>query len=86
MLHLSHEPQGPLAQFVDRLWIVSGGQSPRQERILPSGTVELVVNLSRNLVTIDRTMKDARARTFSGAALSGPYSGAFVIDGCSTSR
>jgi AraC-like DNA-binding protein len=76
----SYAPQPPLSRFVERLWLVSGGQSPRQERILPSGTVELVVNLRDDRVTIDHTVYDARARSFSGAVVSGTYSAAFVID------
>jgi AraC-like DNA-binding protein len=80
MLYLSYTPHAPLNQFVERLWLVSGGQLPRKERILPSGTVELVVNLRDDRVTIDRTMQSAVARSFSGAVVSGTYSGAFVID------
>lgn len=80
MLYLSYTPRAPLNQFVERLWLVSGGQLPRKERILPSGTVELVVNLSDHRVTIDRTMQSARVRSFSGVVVSGTYSGAFVID------
>jgi Domain of unknown function (DUF6597) len=53
---------------------------PRRERILPSGTVELVFNLHDDQVRIDGTVKAARARTFAGAAVSGTYSGAFILD------
>ena len=80
VLYLSYTPRAPLNQFVERLWLVSGGQLPRKERILPSGTVELVVNLRDDRVTINRTMQSARARSFSGVVVSGTYSGAFVID------
>jgi AraC-like DNA-binding protein len=76
----SYAPRAPLGRFVERLWWVSGGQSPRKERILPSGTVELVVNLRADRITIDRTMDDSRVRSYSGSVVSGPYSGAFVID------
>jgi hypothetical protein len=44
MLYLSYTPRAPLNQFVERIWLVSGAQSPRKERILPSGTVKLVVS------------------------------------------
>jgi AraC-like DNA-binding protein len=81
VIYLFYTPAAPLNQFVERLWLVSGGQSRRQERILPSGTAELVLNLRTDRVTIDRTLQSARARAFSGAVVSGPYSGAFVVDG-----
>ena len=45
MLTLSYMPRAPLNPFVERLWLVSQGQCVRTECILPSGTVELVVNL-----------------------------------------
>src|SRR5262245_18374052 len=80
MQFFSYTPRGPLGRFVERLWLVSGGQSPRKERILPSGTVELVVNLRDDRVTIDRTMCDSRVRSYSVAVVFVSYSGAFVID------
>lgn len=80
MLYLSYAPQAPLNQFVERLWLVSGGQQPRTERILPSGTVELVVNLRDDRVIINRTARSARVESLSGAVVSGTYSGAFDID------
>jgi AraC-like DNA-binding protein len=80
MLYLSYTPRVPLNAFVARLWLVEGGQSARQERILPSGTAELVVNLRHDRITIDRTMQSARAQSLAGVAVSGTYTGAFVID------
>jgi AraC-like DNA-binding protein len=80
MLYLTYTPHAPLNEFVERIWLVSGAQSPRKERILPSGTVELVINLHDDRVQIDRTAQVARARSFSGAVVSGTYSGAFIID------
>lgn len=80
MQFFSSAPRAPLSRFVERLWWVSGGQLPRKERILPSGTVELVVNLRDDRVTIDSTVRDSRPRSYSGAVVSGPYSSAFVID------
>jgi AraC-like DNA-binding protein len=80
MLHLSYKPRAPLNEFVERMWLVTDGQSPRRERILPSGTIELVVNLRHDQVSIDRTMQCAHVQTFAGAVVSGTYSAAFVID------
>ncbi|MCA1584509.1 MAG: AraC family transcriptional regulator [Acidobacteria bacterium] len=80
MLYLSYRPRAPLNEFVERMWLVSGGQSARRERILPSGTIELVINLRQDQVRIDKTMHRAHVQTFSGAVVSGTYSAAFVID------
>lgn len=80
MLHLSYTPRAPLNQFVERMWLVADGQSPRRERILPSGTIELVVNLRQDQVRLDRTMQCPYVQTFAGAVVSGPYSAAIVID------
>ena len=80
MLYLSDTPRAPLNEFVERMWLISGGQSPRRERILPSGTIELVINLLQDQIRIDKTMHSARVQTFSGAVLSGTYAAAFEID------
>jgi AraC-like DNA-binding protein len=81
VLYLSHTPRSPLSNFVERIWLAIDGQSSRQERILPSGTIELVINLHDDQVRIDRTAGSSRARAFSGVVVSGPYSGVFIIDG-----
>ena len=80
MLYLSYRPRAPLSEYVEHIWLVADGQMPRRERILPSGTVELVFNLHDDQVRIDGTVQAARGRTFAGAAVSGTYSGAFIID------
>ena len=76
-----YEPRGPLNRFVERMWLVTDGHAPRQESILPSGTVELVVNLAEDRIRIDGTAHGAPARTLPGIAVSGTYSEAFLIDG-----
>lgn len=80
MQHLSHTPRAPLNEFVERLWLVAGGDFPRRERILPSGTVELVINLRDDRVQIDGTVSSPHGRTLSGVAVSGTYSEAFIIN------
>lgn len=77
MLYLTHSPRGPLAEFIDHFWLLSGAQVPRQERILPGGTMELVVNLRENEM---RIYDPARCRRFSGAVLSGTYARPFACD------
>src|SRR5687768_5684854 len=62
------------------MWLVAGGQSPRRERVLPSGTIELVINLLQDQVRFDKTMHSAHVQRFSGVVVSGTYSAVFEID------
>jgi AraC-like DNA-binding protein len=80
VLYLTYTPRAPLNDFVERMWLVSGGQSLRRDRILPNGTIELVINLLQDQVRIDKTTPCAHVQTFSGVVVSGTYSAAFVID------
>jgi AraC-like DNA-binding protein len=74
------EPQPPLSEFVERLWLAIDGQVPRKERILPNGTVELVVNLREDRVRIDGVGDTACHKSVAGVAVSGAYSKVFIID------
>jgi len=78
--YLSYTPRPPLNQFVQCLWQVIDGQAVRKERILPSGTTELVVNLHCDEVKIDSRHNSSRPMNLRGMAISGPYSGVFTID------
>lgn len=80
MLHLSYRPGPPLNEFVEYLWLIEGGQTPRLEKILPCGTIELVFNLKNNEIHIHDREQPERYRRFSGAVLSGTYSRLFVCD------
>jgi AraC-like DNA-binding protein len=79
VLYRLHVPSPPLDHFVERLWFVSGGEAARQDCIVPSGTVELVVNLRDDRVRIDRTARCSHVQEFAGAAVSGPYAAAFMV-------
>ncbi|MEX0611330.1 MAG: helix-turn-helix domain-containing protein [Pirellulales bacterium] len=80
MLYRSWTPSPPLADFVERFWQCSDTPSHRRERILPSGTVELVINLREDEIRIYEPLHSDRCRRFSGAVVSGPYRGCFMID------
>jgi AraC-like DNA-binding protein len=80
VLYLTHSPPPPLAGFVDHFWLLAGAQVPRQERILPGGTIELVVNLHENEMRIYDPRRPERCRRFPGVVLSGTYSRAFICD------
>jgi methylphosphotriester-DNA--protein-cysteine methyltransferase len=75
-----HVPPGPLGQIVDRIWMCADEPPHARERILPSGTVELVFNLIDDEIRIYDPLKLDRCRRFSGAVVSGPYRTCFAID------
>jgi AraC-like DNA-binding protein len=80
MFYLTYVPGPPLSEFVDYFWLFDGGQTPRKERIVPSGTTELVINLRDDEIRIDNRAQSNQHKRFSGAVLSGPYSSIFVVD------
>ena len=80
MLYLCHRPGPPLNEFIDYLWLIDGGDSPRLEKILPCGTNELVVNLKNNEIHIHDPNQPERYRRFSGAVCSGTYSHPFLCN------
>jgi AraC-like DNA-binding protein len=82
MLHLHHTPSPPLDDFVEDLWLYEGYAHPHsRERILPSGTLELVINLREDELRIYGAAQPERCRRFPGALVSGAYGGFFVSDG-----
>src|SRR6266496_3918797 len=80
MLYLTYAPGLPISEFVDYFWLFDGGQTPRKERIVPSGTTELVINLRDDEIRIHNRAQSKQHQRFSGAVLSGPYSSTFVVD------
>lgn len=81
MLYRSLKPAPPLGDFVDNFWLYEGYAPPQlRDRILPSGTIELVINLRDDELRIYTTGTPERCRRFSGALVSGAYGGYFVID------
>jgi AraC-like DNA-binding protein len=80
MFYLTYAPGPPISEFVDHFWLFDGGQTPRKERIVPSGTIEVVINLREDEIRIHDREQPEQLRRFSGAVLSGTYSSIFVID------
>jgi AraC-like DNA-binding protein len=80
MLYLTHVPRPPLSQFVHLLWLYEGYTQPHaKERILPTGEMQIVVNLLEDRTCIyDRENTD-RCQTFRGSVLSGAHSEYQVI-------
>jgi AraC-like DNA-binding protein len=76
-----HRPTPPLSDFVDNLWALGDAPRHTRERIVPSGTIELVINLREDVFRIydaDRPHDDGRR--FHGAIVSGCYGESFAID------
>jgi hypothetical protein len=76
----TYTPGPPLDAYIDRFWYCSDTPSHPRERILPSGTVELVINLTGDEIRIYDPSHPNRAQRYSGAVVSGPYSNFFLID------
>jgi AraC-like DNA-binding protein len=79
MLYVAHIPGPPLAGFVECMWSLGDAPAHSMERIVPSGTLELVINLHEDEIRIYDPDTGA-VRRFSGAVVSGAYRRFFVID------
>jgi AraC-like DNA-binding protein len=82
MRFASQVPGGELKGLVEDYWLYED-YTPSfhcKERILPSGTVELVINLQDNELRIYDATRAGFSRRFSGAIVSGTYYGSFVTD------
>jgi len=77
--YLLKAPTPPLDQCVGRLWSLSDAPRHEKERIVPSGTIELVINLHENELRVYDPLGDVCTR-HSGAVVSGAYRQSFVID------
>ncbi|MGV0769756.1 DUF6597 domain-containing transcriptional factor [Mycobacterium syngnathidarum] len=77
MRYFRQLPTVALRNSVDHLWCIADGPRYSAERILPTGTTELVINLDADTIAITNQQGPQR---FSGATVCGPYSRAFDID------
>jgi hypothetical protein len=80
MRYLTHTPARPLGDFVEYMWLLSDAPPHAWELIVPSGTIELVINLRADEFRIYDAAQPQRYRQFSGAMVSGAYSAPFVTD------
>ena len=76
-----YKPKPPLSKFVDNFWLYEGYEPEHKtERILPTGTLELVINLRQNeLLFYDAELPENRS-SFSGAIVSGASGRGFSPD------
>src|SRR6476469_4715767 len=80
MLYLTHVPARPLREFVEHLWLLSDAPAHGRELIVPSGTVELAINLHDDEIRVYEPRGFNDFRRFSGMVFSGAYGGPFGID------
>jgi AraC-like DNA-binding protein len=76
----SYRPEDPLGRFVDFFWMITNGAAGRRERIFPSGTSELVINLCEDEVRIYDSVHPDEYQRLSGAVFAGVYSRGFICD------
>ncbi len=81
MLNLTYIPRPPLSEFIHFLWLYDGYSQPHaKERILPSGEMQLVINLAEDQARFYDRHDFARCYSFRGALLYGSHSEYQVID------
>jgi AraC-like DNA-binding protein len=80
MLYLTHVPQPPLSQFVYSLWLYEGyKQAHAKERVLPTGQMQMVINLLEDRSWIYEREHTDRRQSFSGSLIAGAHSEYLVI-------
>jgi AraC-like DNA-binding protein len=82
MLYLTHLPKPPLNQFVELFWFYDGfaPRAHKKERLMPDGSVELVINLNEDETRIYDRENLEKCDRLPGSVLCGPHSSFFVID------
>jgi AraC-like DNA-binding protein len=78
--YIVQSPAPPLSEFIAYLWSLSDSPMHKKERVVASGTQELVINLRDDELRIYDAVENDRYRRFSGAVVSGAYRSFFVID------
>jgi AraC-like DNA-binding protein len=77
----SCRPAAPLDRFVECLWLWEGMARPHaMERILPDGSMQIVVNLAEDRIPVYHRETGLAAGSTRGVMLCGPRTGYAVID------
>ncbi len=80
-VYRTYIPQPPLANFVDIFWLYEGYNPPHaKERVLPNGSMELVINLREDTLRVYDGQKHDQFQSFRGCLLCGAHSEFSVID------
>jgi AraC-like DNA-binding protein len=80
MQYVRYSPGPPLDAFVDYLWSLSDAPAHAKELIMPSGTLELVINLAEDEIRVYGTIDSAVAHRFAGSVVSGAFDRPFIVD------
>src|SRR5262249_27616302 len=81
MMFRTYKPGSPLSDFVVLLWLYEGYHQPHaKERILPDGSMELVINLRDDVFRVYDRHNHNQFTTVPGYLLCGPQSEFVVID------
>jgi AraC-like DNA-binding protein len=76
-----YKPKPPLSKFVDNFWLYEGYEPEhKSERILPTGTLELVINLRQNELRFYDAQRSENCSRLSGAIVSGASGRGFAPD------
>ena len=76
-----YKPKPPLSKFVENFWLYQGnGAEHKIERILPTGTLELAINLRENEQGFYDADRPENCSRFSGAVVSGAHGRGFAPD------
>ena len=76
-----YTPGAPLNRFVGCIWTMQGeGTFHARERLLPDGSVELVVDLAQEKFWVYENEDGTGGQSFRGSVIAGPQSRFFVID------
>lgn len=82
MTYLTYIPKPPLSELVALFWSDEGYNPPHtKERVLPSGTMELIFNLIGDEIRESDRRDQSRLRSFRGSFICGARSGYFALDG-----
>jgi AraC-like DNA-binding protein len=81
MIVTTHVPRPPLDQFIELLWFHEKlNCNHRLERVLPDGSMELIINLRDEARHVFDGVTHRPRRSYRGSWLSGPHSEFIIID------
>lgn len=80
-IYCTYVPGPPLADYVSLFWLYEGYELPHaKERVLPDGSMELVINLREDMIRVYDRQNTEQFQTFRGCVISGAHAEFFVID------
>lgn len=80
MEYFARTPSPPLDTFIERIWYCADTPVHAQERVLPGGHVDLVINLLEDGIRAYDPAHPGSVRAHSGAVVRGTSTRSFLID------